>query len=689
MTSSRKRAPKFRRLIVIVLCLAAFGVALLAFRSVIAGRADPDAARVAVGRAEAFLNDGNATAARSQALGAVQADPSWGNAHAVLARSLLALGDGIGAEAELRRAIDAGYDPKQVPQWMAHALLLQGDAERAMVETDKALPEHRAYTMRIRARGFTALGNFAAARDSALEAVKLAPNDAGAWTDLGRFRYTVGDVVGAIEASARAVQLGKGDVAALVLRGELVRTQFGLVAALPWFESALQRDPYAHDALIEYAATLGDIGRTNDMLAATRRALEARPGSPQALYLQAVLAARAENFDLARSLMQRTGGGVADLPGALLLGGTLDIEAGGYEQGIEKLRQLVGMQPMNITARKLLATALLRSDAARNAIDMLRPVVARGDADSYAYALVGRGFERIGERDAAGQFLDRASMPVRGNGGAFSSDDTLPVLGAAAQQTPDDPQATIPLIRGLLDAGNTPGALAKAQAIARDNPGAPASQILVGDVLMLMDRPGDAAAAYRQAADIRFDEPVLLRLVEALDRSGHRDDAANTLALFLSQNPANVAALRLAAHWQLAAGEYADAVETLEALKFRVGTRDVALLAELAFAYAGAGNADAARAHAEAAYLLAPMNAAAADAYGWTLYEAGDLGGALPLLQKAVSIAPHHAVLRWHLAQAYADAGRKPEARLHAQAALADPSFGDRDEAQALLGEMG
>ncbi|NWM59895.1 hypothetical protein GY645_24940, partial [Escherichia coli] len=105
------------------------------------------------------------------------------------------------------------------------------------------------------------------------------------------------------------------------------------------------------------------------------------PGSPQALHLQAVIAARAGNFDLARAILEKTGGAIDDLPGMMLLGGTLDLEKGDYEQAIEKLTDLVGTQPMNITARKLLAIALLRTDRARNAIDMLSPVVARSDAD--------------------------------------------------------------------------------------------------------------------------------------------------------------------------------------------------------------------------------------------------------------------------------------------------------------------
>src|SRR3546814_13277866 len=61
-------------------------------------------------------------------------------------------------------------------------------------------------------------------------------------------------------------------------------------------------------ALIEDAATLGDLGRMRAMLAVTRRAIAADPAHPRAYYLQAVLAARAGRFDLARVLLPKTGG---------------------------------------------------------------------------------------------------------------------------------------------------------------------------------------------------------------------------------------------------------------------------------------------------------------------------------------------------------------------------------------------
>lgn len=696
MTSSRKSrrssrtiGPIVRRALVAAAALGAFGFALYAFFFLTPARQDPAASRASVAQAVEQLKGGNASAARQSALAAVRTDPNSVDAHLLLARTQLQLGEGIAAEAEIKRANDMGIDAKLTHHLMGHALLLQGENERAIDEVEKTDRQFRNYGLRVRARAMTALGNYADAKECLDEAARISPRDVDVWTDTGRFRFAVGDMSGAIAASQRAVELGPDNVDALLLRGQLVRTQYGLVAALPWFERALARDPWHHDTLIEYAATLGDAGRTNDMLAVTRKALEAKPGSPQAFYLQAVLAARAGNTDLARRLLQKTGGTIDSLPGVLLLGGTLDLQAGDTEQALNKLRQLVGAQPMNITARKLLAIALLRSDAARNALDILRPVAMRGDADSYSLTLVARGFERIGERDVATRFLDRAAFPTVGAPTFFSPDDSVAVLAAPAQERPNDPQAVIPLIRALIDRGDMGGAIARAQNMVRANPGVPGAYLLLGDVLMLASRSGDAAIAYKQAADLRFDEPTMLRLVEALEVTGRRNEASNALALFLSQNPNNFTALRMSAHWLLASGDFENAVTTLEALRDRIGDRDAALNADLSIAYAGAGDAERAKEFGEAAYVLAPGNPAAADAWGWALYQSGDDKGALELLQKAVILAPRHSGLRWHLAQIYADMKRPNEARIHAQAALADPRFTDRAAAQALLTRLG
>ncbi|WP_323824826.1 hypothetical protein, partial [Pseudomonas aeruginosa] len=78
---------------------------------------------------------------------------------------------------------------------------------------------------------------------------------------------------------------------------------------------------------------------------------------------------------------------------------------------IDDWRVLVGQQPTNITARRLLGAALLRSGDPQGALDVLRPVALRADADSYTLALVARAFEQTGERDWAAKYLDRSAMP--------------------------------------------------------------------------------------------------------------------------------------------------------------------------------------------------------------------------------------------------------------------------------------
>jgi len=652
-------------------------------------QADATGARTELGYSLALLQDGNFNAARAHAQAAVKQDPQWGAAHAVLARTFLALGDGVGAESELGRAAAAGFDMSRGHQLLAEAWLLQGDAKRALAEAAKADPRFGGYATRVTARALAAQGKGAEAQALLGELLDGNPGNSYAWSDLARIRYSAGDIAGASGNAQKAVELDPNNLDALTLRGELVREQYGLNAALPWFEAALQRDAYYHPALIEYAATLGDLGRYTDMLGATRRALAARPASAQAYYLQAVLAARAENYDLARSLMERTDGRIDDLPGALLLNGTLAYQAGAYEQAIGAWRELVGRQPMNITARRLLGAALLRSGDAKGALDVLRPVAMRGDADSYTLGLVGRAFEATGERDWAAKFLDRSAWPVRAGTTPFGTDDSLAVLTGAADKDPTNPVLAVTVIRGLIDAGQGDAALTRARALEAATPGAPAAHLLVGDTLMTMGRYGDAADAYRKAADIKFDEPTMLRTVDALDQAGRRPEATSVLALFLGQHPESVPALRLAAHWQIASGDWDGAIDTLEDLRARVGSRDSGLLSELAYANVGAENVDDAVSYGAAAYDIAPMSPAATDAYGWALYAAGENAKAIDLFEKAASLAPKQSGIRWHLAQAYADSGRNAEAKAAIAAVLGDPGFTDRAPAQALLKTLG
>ncbi|UYY57795.1 tetratricopeptide repeat protein [Sphingomonas sp. S2-65] len=676
-----------RRLIVVLLTIGAL-VAAFAIWTQFGPSKSGTEARQATARSAAALKEHNASDAREWALTAIRGGAGNAEAHLALAKAMLALGDGIGAEAELRRSIEAGGDAKLMPQLRAHAFLLQGDEGKAFTEAARTAPPFRAYALRIQAHALSARGEWAKAASLFDQSARLAPLDPDTWSEIGRFRLSAGDVAGANLAAQRALALDRGHLEALRLRGELIRNQYGLLAALPWFEAALKRDPRDHATLIEYAATLGDAGRSIDALAITRRALAVRPASPQAFYLQSVVAARAGNLELARSLLAKTGGAIDSVPGMLLMKGVLDLQAGDYEQAIAKLKALVDVQPMNIAGRRLLAGAMLRRDLAPAAMDLLQGTVTRSDADSYTLLLAARGIERLGDRDKAAGLIDRSTQSISRDDAVFSPMDSIDTLTAQADEHPDDPGAQLPLLRGLYAKGDFAAGLRRAQGIAARNANVPTAQMLLGDALMLGGSAADAVPVYKHAADLRFDGPTMLRLVEALEATGKNEEAANVLALFLSQNPMDATALRLSARAQLAAGEFDAAIDSLEQVRFQIGDGDAALNADLALAYSGAGASDTAEEFAEAAYALAPASPMTANAYGWVLYQNGDLPHAAEMMRKAIRLAPDQPEPRWRLAQVYAELGNRPGAASLATAALADPRFTQRAEATALLARL-
>lgn len=614
-----------------------------------------DEALIAVKKAEAALARSHPREARAALIDAIREDPSFGPAHLLQARVYLQLGDGVAAEAELSRARDAGIAAARTHHLMAHALLLQNQPDRALREADPATVPgaFAAYAARIRGRSLLLLGDNAGAARAFATALRAAPRDAGLWVDLGRFRFAIGESAGALQAADRAVALAPRSPEALLFRGELTRTQYGLRAALPWFERALSIDPLNVPAMLAKAATLGEMGEARATLALTRAVIALDEHNPNAFYLQAVLAARAGKFGLARTLIQRTGNALDQMPAMMLLAGAVEYRLGNMEQAIDRLSRLIAIQPDNMKARRLLGGAQWRAGDVRATIETLQPLGELPEADSYALTLIGRGYERLGDRLTAARYLDRAAQP----GWALPPPAGDPHLSEALQRTvaanPANIAAQIDLVRAYVRNGRNEEALNQALALERANPGAAGAHVLVGDVLASLRRFGEAAAAYRQAANMGFTEPVALRLIEALRDAGQNREAAEALSLFLGQNPRNVAGQLLAADFMMSAGEFARAARLLEGLRQRLGDDDAALLNNLAWAWFRTGRTEPAVALAAKAFALAPANPAVAHSYGWLLLQTRrNPARALSLLEQAAAQAPDNPDVRRHLALA-------------------------------------
>lgn len=670
-----------------LLSAAAFVLALgVPAYALLAG--DREDARTTYERGSAALRKGDARTARIELMKAVKADPQWGSARLMQAQALLALGDGLSAEAEIRRARELGVAMPLTRHLLAQALLLQGRADEALTEATASDvdPRYQSESYRMTGRAYQALGRTDEAVNAFGRMLKLAPDGSAGWADIARLRLALGDQGGAVMAAERAVRADPRNPDALVLRGILLRDQFGLRAALPWFERALTLDRNYVSALTEYAATLAELGQARRMLALSRTILSLDPGNPRAFFMQAAMAARAGDYGLARTLLARTKGAMDDVPAVMLLGGVLQFEAGNYTLAAGRFDQLLARQQFNVGARQYLGVAQYRAGNLTGAAVTLLPLIERGDADSYSLTLAARVQEALGEPQAAAALLDRAALPVRDAATVFAGAGNPALLAGAAMASPDSAQAVIPYVRALLEAGDTGQAIARAWTLRQANPNATDAHILYGDALAAAGRDGQAAEAYKQAANIAFTEPTALRMVAAYRRAGDPASAVQVLNLYLSQNPLSIDANRLAASAQLEAGHWDAAITLLESLRRRVGNDDPLLLSDLAWARLGKGETQAALILARRAYALQPSSPVTSDIYGWARFKADGVSRAsIDLLEKAVAISPRHPLLNLHLGEVYAKAGMKAQARDALMAAAATDGFGQRGWAMTLL----
>lgn len=643
----RPRALPGRRILV----FAAIGLALAAIALAFLLRGGDPASAYA--RAAQHAAAGDLRSARVEAMNAVEHDPGNAEAWLLLARTQIALDDPQSALATVERAREAGIAAGATRPLMAEAALDLGDVDTALAETaaDDIPAERLADAARVRGRAFAMRGDPETAAEAFGIALAQDEDDPALWIDLARFRIGTGDLAGAIEAADRAVALAPRSTEALVLKGRLVRRQYGFVASLAWFDRAIEIDEADIEARLERAATLGEVGRTTEMLAETRRVLELDSNNAEARYLQAVLAARARDFDLARRLVELTGGALEGEPAMMLLEAAIDHRQGNHESAVRRLEALVALQPDNFTALRLLGAARFAAGDMRGVVRALSPLVARGDADSYALTLAGRALERLGERERAAGYLGRAALAAGDAGGPLGTGEgDVAALEAAARSGGAAAEAA--LIRAYLASGRRGDALARARRLRDANPGAAAAHLLYGDALGAAGEFGAAAAAYASAANIHFSEPAALRLVEALGRAGQPAEAMRTLALFREQNPRNVSAARLDARLSLGAGQWERAAAILENVRARIGDRDAALLANLALARHEMGDNERAVALARRAYRLLPMNPATSATYGWVLFDGGgDPRLGRELLEKAARLAPDDPRIRERLAE--------------------------------------
>jgi Tfp pilus assembly protein PilF len=178
-----------------------------------------------------------------------------------------------------------------------------------------------------------------------------------------------------------------------------------------------------------------------------------------------------------------------------------------------------------------------------------------------------------------------------------------------------------------------------------------------------------------------------VKLHASLGQAGKGKVADARLAQWLKDHPADVPTRMYQAGIYLASKQNKAAIEQYQAV-LQQNAKNIPALNNLAWLYQQEKDPRALE-YAEKANQLAPDNPAILDTLGWMLVEQGNTNRGLPLLQKAVNVAPEVAAIRYHFVLGLVKSGDKAKARKELEQLLATgKAFSQIEEAKALLKQL-
>jgi tetratricopeptide (TPR) repeat protein len=346
-------------------------------------------------------------AARVHLAAALSAEPGDKAMLLLQAKTLLALGDGEGAGSALALLVGAGPAQGELAELSAEAALLRQVPDVSLTLLGSA---DSAEAERLRAIAALQKSNTQSAGDHFAKAVDKG-GSARVFADYARFRLMAGDVAGAIDMADRAVKADPVALDTLLIKGQLAVQRGDLKTALDTYQRARKLYPVSLAAMLGEAATLGDLGRTDEMKRVIATAAAFAPSDPAVAYLSARAAIDSKDWAGARAAVQPVETKLPQIHPLRVLYGEALLRLGQNELAIAQLGPVARAQPNNRVAVRLFAEAQLAAGDARAATETLRPIADQPMARTEELLLMAKAAAAAGDPKAA-SYQTRANRPA-------------------------------------------------------------------------------------------------------------------------------------------------------------------------------------------------------------------------------------------------------------------------------------
>jgi putative PEP-CTERM system TPR-repeat lipoprotein len=472
-----------------------------------------------------------------------------------------------------------------------------------------------------------------------------------------------GEQEGALEDARALRDKWPGRVDAHGLVGSIEMVTGSLESARASLERGLEIAPDDVSSL-RYLAQLEIL--ENDLEAARDRylvILALQPNDARSMVSLARLAARAENHDEARDWLEkaRTADSGSVSARAMLAAHYLSFRDYAAARGVAE--EAVQLRPNDPRLQNLLGLAQLYGGNYRDSISSLEKA-SELDPDEPSYRLnLARAHSARGNNTSAIMALEELS------------DENLRHLPSG-----------ILLASLKADTGDLDSAIRISNRLRELHPNDARPWALQAELLAKQGNPAAAADAYDVGLGIEMIDRFAVRAYQMRQRAGLADQV-EPLVKYLETRPldSNIRIYLAQAYKNL--DETADAIAQLEQVLAQHPDNYVAAN-NLAWNYFEAGD-DRAEALARRAFELRPDSDAVADTLGWILTKNGNLDEGIPVLRSAVELSNGRVEIRYHLASALAEAGKKEEAREILKELLqSGEAFEDQEAARALLASL-
>jgi putative PEP-CTERM system TPR-repeat lipoprotein len=510
---------------------------------------------------------------------ALEADPGNAETRYLLAATYVEIGDGMTAEKEARLALQQGYRKEAALALLARSLSLQAEYQKALDATGKD-EDARGELLAPRADAWLALDKRERARALYETALHTRPDDAGAMIGMGRLAYLQGDVASAHAWADRILEKDARNTDAMLFKAELLRARDHGLEALAIYDRVLALQPQHRSAHVEKAYTAIGLERYDLAQAELDAALKLAPGSVLVAYTQGLLDYSRGRVQEAHDALLKVLRVAPEHMPTVLLAGVVNLRLGSYYLAEHHFRHYLERNPENLYARKMLASALLRSGHDRDAVDALEPAlrskVVDAGKDVQLLALAGESYLRTRDYDQAvalfeqASALDPASSSLRTSLGLsrLEKGDTaraLRELQAASEMDRASDEAAVALIRTELRLRHVDAAAQAVDALERVQPKLAVVHELKGLVAIARGDGAKARAALRYALEL---EPSYFAAAADLAQLALDDkdpeQARQQMLDFLAKNKNSVAALTMLASLADFAGQQDEATRRLE-----------------------------------------------------------------------------------------------------------------------------